>query len=124
TPFSSDGCSLFPEGTLSQQTLWLDCCTAHDQAYWLGGSYEQRETADQALKICVSRLGQPEIAQLMMTGVRAGGSPFWPTKFRWGYGWPFFDGLLPRGYKLPDDDEKEQIQRLLFRQSLQTEDSL
>ncbi|MCB1614817.1 MAG: hypothetical protein KDI30_02275, partial [Pseudomonadales bacterium] len=38
TPFTSVGCSLFPGGTLFQQKLWLDCCTAPDQAYLLGGS--------------------------------------------------------------------------------------
>jgi len=32
-PFSSDGCSAFPDGTLSQNELWLSCCTAHDYAY-------------------------------------------------------------------------------------------
>ena len=32
-PFTNDGCSAFPDGTLSQRTLWLQCCTAHDRAY-------------------------------------------------------------------------------------------
>jgi len=53
-PFTSDGCSAFPNGTLEQNQLWLHCCSAHDFAYWKGGSYEQREAADQKLKSCVA----------------------------------------------------------------------
>ena len=32
-PFTSDGCSSFPNGTLEYRELWLQCCTAHDLAY-------------------------------------------------------------------------------------------
>jgi len=39
-PFTSDGCSMFPDGTLEQKELWLSCCTAHDYAYWQGGTSE------------------------------------------------------------------------------------
>jgi|GEM_PF-264859 len=92
-PFSSDGCSLFPDGTFEQQQLWLSCCTDHDRTYWQGGSYQQRLDADLALKTCVSAIGESVIAELMLSGVRVGGSPYWPTKFRWGYGWSY-----PHGY--------------------------
>ena len=105
-PFTSDGCSAFPDGTLQQQELWLDCCTQHDLAYWQGGIYEQRQVADQALKSCVAQVGEPYIAQLMLIGVRVGGSPYWPTQFRWGYGWSY-----PRGYKALSDVELEQVDR-------------
>ncbi len=91
-PFTSDGCSAFPDGTFEQQKLWLDCCTAHDKAYWRGGTYQQRLDADLALRQCVAKVGEPLIAELMLAGVRVGGSPYWPTKFRWGYGWPYFHG--------------------------------
>ena len=91
-PFTSDGCSAFPDGTFEQQQLWLDCCTAHDKAYWRGGTYQQRLDADLALKQCVAKVGEPLISELMLAGVRVGGSPYWPTKFRWGYGWPYFHG--------------------------------
>lgn len=111
-PFTTDGCSLFPEGTPAQQSLWLNCCVAHDRAYWLGGSYEARQTADDALAACVAEVGEPEIALLMLKGVRAGGSPFWPTAFRWGYGWPYLEGWKPRGYKMPDANEKKQIEQM------------
>mgnify|MGYP000542505184 FL=1 len=45
-PFTSDGCSAFPDGTFKQKTLWLSCCTAHDYIYWQGGTYEERLDAD------------------------------------------------------------------------------
>ncbi len=93
-PFTSDGCSGFPDGTLQQQELWLSCCTEHDKTYWQGGSFQQRLDADLTLKECVSAIGEPVIAELMLSGVRVGGSPYWPTQFRWGYGWPY-----PRGYQ-------------------------
>ena len=103
--FTTDGCSSFPDGTLEHRELWLSCCTAHDLAYWQGGTAEQRENADIALERCVSKVGEPAVAALMLAGVRVGGSPYWPTKFRWGYGWPFL-----RGYKALSDKEKLQVQ--------------
>ena len=106
-PFESDGCSSFPDGTLWQNELWLACCTAHDYAYWQGGTFEQRLKADQELEACVSAVGEPEIARLMLAGVRVGGTPYLPTLFRWGYGWPY-----PRGYKALSDEERQQIEAL------------
>ena len=88
--FQSDGCSSFPDGTLNKKTLWRDCCVNHDLAYWLGGSYRARMQADSELQQCVKALGQPTLATVMLAGVRAGGSPFWPTSYRWGYGWPYW----------------------------------
>ncbi|GAB2877979.1 hypothetical protein GCM10027046_02390 [Uliginosibacterium flavum] len=110
-PFSSDGCSEFPDGTLSQKTLWRDCCVAHDLSYWAGGSYAERLAADREMERCVGAVGEPAIATLMLAGVRVGGSPFWPTRFRWGYGWP-----LGRGYKALTEAEREQVR--LKRESL------
>ena len=104
-PFASDGCSAFPDGTIEQKQLWLSCCIAHDKAYWQGGTYEQRKTADLALQQCVASVGHPNIAQLMLAGVRVGGSPYFPTAFRWGYGWPYL-----RGYRPLSDDELKQVE--------------
>ncbi len=103
-PFTSDGCSAFPDGTIEQKQLWLACCTAHDFSYWQGGTYEERLVADQELKQCVAAVGEPEIAKLMLVGVRVGGSPYFPTSFRWGYGWSY-----PRFYKALSPEEKAQI---------------
>lgn len=106
-PFVSDGCSAFPDGTFSQQQLWLKCCTEHDKAYWRGGTREERKLADQALQSCVAAVGEPAVAALMLAGVRVGGSPYWPTRFRWGYGWDY-----PRPYGPLTPSELEQVERL------------
>jgi hypothetical protein len=103
-PFTSDGCSSFPDGTFKQKELWLSCCTAHDYAYWQGGTYLERLIADKELRKCVSNVGEPQIAKLMLAGVRVGGSPYFPTSFRWGYGWSY-----PRWYKALSELEKKQI---------------
>jgi len=105
-PFTTDGCSSFPNGTPAQKDLWLSCCIVHDIAYWKGGSYQQRQAADNALKQCVSQTGQPVIAEIMLTGVRVGGSPFFPTSYRWGYGWPYL-----RGYKPLTESEKKEVMK-------------
>ena len=107
-PFSTDGCSAFPDGGPQQKDLWLDCCIAHDRAYWLGGTYTQREAADEHLRQCVQEVGEPAVAALMLIGVRVGGSPFWPTPYRWGYGWPY-----PRGYGKLAAEELAQAQKLI-----------
>lgn len=107
-PFTSDGCSSFPDGTFTQQELWLQCCTAHDLTYWQGGTYAQRLEADNQLHQCVSHVGQKEIAKLMLLGVRVGGTPFLPTDFRWGYGWPY-----PRSYKTLTKSEQNQVDEQL-----------
>lgn len=104
-PFTSDGCSAFPDGTFEQNELWLTCCTEHDRAYWQGGTYSERVLADDRLQQCVAAVGEPEIATLMLAGVRVGGTPYLPTKFRWGYGWPYL-----RGYKALTEKDRRQIE--------------
>ena len=106
-PFTSDGCSAFPDGTFDQKTLWLDCCQRHDFDYWQGGTYQQRLASYNQLKICVSKVGEPTIAALMLAGVRVGGTPYFPTSFRWGYGWSY-----PRLYGELSTDELAQVIKL------------
>ncbi len=105
TPFISDGCSAFPEGTSQQNQLWLTCCTQHDYDYWKGGSYQERLNSDKRLRECVENLGKPFIGLLMQAGVFIGGSAFWPTEFRWGYGWPYL-----RIYGELTEEEKLQVE--------------
>ncbi|RTR38965.1 hypothetical protein EKG38_12135 [Shewanella canadensis] len=112
-PFTSDGCSLFPDGSFTQNTLWLSCCTAHDRAYWQGGTYETRLKADLELKLCVTRLGEPALGKLMLAGVRIGGSPYLPSGFRWGYGWSY-----PRTYAPLTQSELTRVQNQLLHQGL------
>lgn len=113
-PFTSDGCSAFPDGTPQQQDLWLNCCIAHDFAYWKGGTYAERLAADEALEQCVANLGEPEVGKLMLAGVRVGGTPFLPTSFRWGYGWKY-----PRYYRALTDTERAQVQAAITSESAQ-----
>lgn len=40
----------------------------------------------------------------MRAGVGLGGSPYFPTDFRWGYGWSYV-----RGYKALTDEEKKLL---------------
>lgn len=106
-PFASDGCSAFPDGKIEQNELWLSCCQQHDLAYWQGGTYQDRLDSDQALKVCVSEVGEPQVALLMLAGVRVGGTPFLPTQFRWGYGWSY-----PRFYGELTEAELKQVNAL------------
>ena len=94
--FSSDGCSLFPDGNLKDRALWCDCCFTHDVAYWQGGTEEERLQADKILRECVlKRTDSKTLADLMYEGVRAGGNPAFPMWYRWGYGWDYGRGYAP-----------------------------
>jgi hypothetical protein len=106
-PFTSDGCSSFPDGTFDHKELWLSCCTAYDYPPWQGGTYEERLVADKELHQCVLKTGEPQIAKLMLAGVRVGGSPYFPTSFRWGYGWSY-----PRWYNVLTEAERKQIKSI------------
>lgn len=95
-PFSTDGCSRFPDRALVGQADWCSCCVAHDLAYWRGGTAEARLKADHELKACVQKATNNEaLAEAMFAGVRAGGGPHFPTSYRWGYGWPFGRAYAP-----------------------------
>ncbi|MFN0318056.1 MAG: hypothetical protein ACKVQA_23765 [Burkholderiales bacterium] len=107
-PFTTDGCSDFPDGTPRHRQIWRDCCVAHDRAYWRGGTYDERLEADRALQACVAVTGERAIARIMLAGVRVGGSPWWPSRFRWGYGWPW-----PRGYAPLTAAERAQANQAL-----------
>jgi hypothetical protein len=107
-PFTTDGCSSFPDGTIEQSSLWANCCIRHDFAYWQGGTYEERLEADEELESCVAGVGEATIASLMLAGVRVGGTPYLPTSYRWGYGWPFM-----RGYKPLTAEEKLEVRKEL-----------
>lgn len=103
--FQSDGCSQFPDGTFSDQDLWCECCIIHDLAYWQGGTAEQKHQADLALSHCVAKkTGDELLARTMYLGVTLGGSAYYLTWYRWGYGWPY-----GRGYKALTAIEQRQV---------------
>lgn len=90
TPFSTDGCSSFPNGYGSGQ--WLNCCELHDIEYWLGlGGAQGKETADHNFHVCLAKKGHEFLSWLMPFGVRLGEpinfTQVFKTPFRWGYGW-------------------------------------
>ena len=109
-PFTTDGCSVFPDGTIQEQSLWLECCIQHDLAYWKGGTLEQKNSADNELETCVKKLGKKKIAKVMKLGVDTGGSAYFPTPYRWAYGWPYL-----RGYEPLNQKEKKEVKKQLER---------
>ena len=106
-PFSSDGCSLFPDSSLISKADWCSCCFEHDLAYWRGGTSDERKAADSRLKDCVSeKTGSETLATLMYEGVRFGGSPYFYNWYRWGYGWSYdrkYQPLTPGEQKRADE---------------------
>ena len=106
-PFTSDGCSLFPDASLISSDDWCSCCFQHDLAYWRGGAAEERQAADQQLRNCVQeKTGNQALATMMYDGVRFGGSPYFYNWYRWGYGWGY-----DRKYQALTPEEKEQADR-------------
>ena len=111
--FTSDGCSLFPDGTVTQKNLWQKCCEKHDFYYWKGGTYQDRIDADVELKECVAETGLSDLSKLMYLGVRVGGSAYIPSSFRWGYGWSY-----PRIYKPLTALEQENVAESLIKHQI------
>lgn len=108
-PFTSDGCSLFPDRSLLTADDWCSCCFEHDIAYWRGGTSQERQTADLIFKNCVIEKTQNEaLATLMYEGVQAGGSPYFYSWYRWGYGWDY-----DRKYQALTASEVELAAKLL-----------
>jgi hypothetical protein len=107
--FTSDGCSLFPDGTITDRAKWCGCCLMHDIAYWRGGTEEERKRADAALRDCVlEHTGDKALSETMYLGVRAGGHPVLPAWYRWAYGWSY-----GRGYKPLIDEERGKVRKKL-----------
>jgi hypothetical protein len=107
-PFTTDGCSLFPDRSLIGKPDWCDCCLQHDLAYWRGGNAEARLRADKELSACVLRAsGDKPLAELMYAGVRSGGGPYYFTSYRWGYGWAY-----GKGYAELTPEEAAQADKL------------
>ncbi len=104
--FTSDGCSMFADGTKNDPKLWLKCCIRHDVDYWMGGSFEERVIADEIFEQCIASKGTPKMGSFMHFGVRLGGSPYLLTPFRWGYGWDYgrwYQKRTPQEQQLVDD---------------------
>ncbi|MFK8012815.1 MAG: hypothetical protein AB8B80_12300 [Marinicellaceae bacterium] len=96
----SDGCSggmsaiykqlEFLHQSYGKNLAWRNCCEIHDEAYYYGGSKEEKLIADEKLSICVSKVvGNQFIGKAMQVAVEIGGGPHLPTPYRWGYGEDF-----------------------------------
>ena len=110
-PFTSDGCSQFPDGTLNEKNLWCGCCITHDIAYWQGGTEQQKKQADQALRACVlEKTKNKLLAETMYLGVRVGGLPIFPVWYRWGYGWQY-----GRSFQSLNTEETQQVKTQLLQ---------
>lgn len=108
-PFKSDGCSMFPDRSIIDEKDWSACCLEHDILYWHGGTKQERLRADSLFKECVlEKTGDKKLAELMYRGVRFGGSPNFPTWYRWGYGWNYM-----RDYKPLTEEEIKIVQQRL-----------
>ena len=73
---------------------WRECCEIHDRAYYYGGTREEKGAADEALRKCVAKkLDESTVGILhgkaMEAAVDIGGSPYFSTSYRWGYGEDF-----------------------------------
>lgn len=93
-PFESDGCSCVPDGPHSDPDRWTPACEEHDRTYWAGGSHRDRLNADRKLKASIKKSGHPFVSEIYFIGTRFGGSPYFPTPWRWGFGYPW-----PRAYQ-------------------------
>ncbi len=89
-PFVSDGCSMWPDN------IHGECCLVHDQAYWVGGTPEDRVKADNEFRQCVAEIPLPYVPQVtpyvagaMYYSVRVGGHPVLPFPWRWDFGQPY-----------------------------------
>ena len=101
----SDGCSggmsdsyaKLPQAIRDRfgETLpWRQCCVVHDRAYYYGGTREEKQAADEALKQCVAQTLDNNILGIllglaMQAAVSIGGLPYFATSYRWGYGEDF-----------------------------------
>jgi hypothetical protein len=54
------------------------------------------------------KTGNAKLAEIMYQAVRTGGEPYYPTWYRWGYGWP-----LGRGYKELSEEELGLVDKKL-----------
>src|SRR5690606_18656289 len=63
--FTTDGCSVWPDGRKKPDEGWLTCCISHDVAYWCGAGI--RRDADQAFRACLRERSSAANANVMYT---------------------------------------------------------
>lgn len=115
-PFVTDGCTMFPDGTIKEPKLWYNCCLAHDLVYWLGGSKELQKQADQELRECVSEVSSGIRANLMYIGVRLGHYSPIKNKYQWGWGRP-----NSKPFSSISENHKKEAYRLIIPEQIDPE---
>ena len=109
-PTNSDGCTAlsWPYNKLTGKLLpFRDCCIVHDEAYWYGGTKQQRKDGDLLLMTSVQAKGDVGISKtlyfvlsrLMYVAVRIGGSPKTGLPWRWQFSSPFTTRTIFGGYE-------------------------
>ena len=98
--FSSNGCSVFPDGPT------YGCCYVHDMAYWAGGTAAERRKADRALELCAGDVSNHVVGGIMYAAVTIFGTPGVPTRVQWGYGW---EDSRQIGYSELTRAERDQV---------------
>jgi hypothetical protein len=108
-PFSSDGCSVSPDGipATSASRLWAHCCVRHDVKYWAGGSEQDKIDADNELERCVGQASDPSIGKIFKLFVAKFGGPMSSQTYRWGYGWNY-----RRPFQRLSANEERQVEAL------------
>lgn len=85
--FSSDFCTMFPNGTLNRTDAWKHCCYDHDLRYWFGGTRGDELNADKILRSCVTKAAGSFYGSIMYYGVRSGHYSPVKNEHKWGWGW-------------------------------------
>ncbi len=101
-PNPNDGCSCVPDFDFRR------CCEIHDLAYHHGGSSDQRKRADQIFRKCIKEFDHNILDDVYYIGVRAGGVPWLPTPWRWGFGYHYKKGH--RGYTAHSEQTEKILQ--------------
>ena len=113
--FSSNGCSGFREAR------FFTCCFVHDFAFWGGGTWTDRRSADKALRRCIKDIAgadeflTADIAYLLTrlgvvpgyVGVNDGWARAWKSTGR-----DRFDALTPGQRRVVEDEKKRVCQGL------------
>lgn len=106
--FETDGCTMYPDGTSDNPSLWYHCCLEHDLRYWVGGDREDQKISDLKLKQCVRKVSTTWRAEIMYRGIRLGHLSPIKSKYKWGWGWK-----TPKKFSSLTNDEKAEALRML-----------
>lgn len=87
-PFESDGCSFIEPiyRAFGRAPPGREFCVQHDRDFWQGGPFALFVAANLRFALRLAEAGFPVLALVRLVGVMAGGWPFLPFPWRWGFG--------------------------------------